>query len=308
MKPIKTYVRRMKPIKSYVRRMKLIKSYETPRLIVRLIANSFPIVMAGLIVAYAIGLGKFRDHSIFGATISGKAGELLWFATICGLSSMATLEVLKRVLGLRGLYQQRQILRWLVYQSNGDTGPRAFDELCSATGLTTNSKDSVSGILRPFQDAQGLFNLPMEQVAAQISEAAELAIARKGRESALVACLAGVSETPESGAEAPQVGVDEPPADDPTVSGNQTKDAGSLAQSVQAGVDALQISVGQRWRVYVRSTAVWVSGGIGILLVRSEGTVSTGGESVLILTALVLGGTFAWFARDLLALVERLRR
>jgi hypothetical protein len=79
------------------------------------------------------------------------------------------------------------------------------------------------------------------------------------------------------------------------------------ALRARAGIDALQISVGERWRRYVRSTAVWVSGVVAILLIR-YGDFAQASRPTFILTALLLGGVVAWFARDVSAGVERWRR
>jgi hypothetical protein len=75
---------------------------------------------------------------------------------------------------------------------------------------------------------------------------------------------------------------------------------------VRAGIDQLQVSIGHRWRRYVRSAAVGLSGLIGIAIVEAS-EVPTRQRGLDILAALLVGGFVAWFARDVAALVERLR-
>lgn len=63
---------------------------------------------------------------------------------------------------------------------------------------------------------------------------------------------------------------------------------------------------GYRWRNYVRSTAMWLSGLFGIAIVEASRV--TGPDRGLdILAALLVGGFFSWFARDITASIERLR-
>jgi hypothetical protein len=63
------------------------------------------LLIAGVVV---YGLTHVDGEHLSGASMSGQASNLLWFAILCGLGAAATIEVLKRILGFRGMYQLRQ--------------------------------------------------------------------------------------------------------------------------------------------------------------------------------------------------------
>jgi hypothetical protein len=81
---------------------------------------------------------------------------------------------------------------------------------------------------------------------------------------------------------------------------------GIVAQQLQAGIDTLQVSVGQRWRRYVRTAALLMSTAFAAVAVQQT-TIARGAKGAFILAALRLGGFFSWLLRDAVAVVERLR-
>lgn len=200
-----------------------------------------------------------------------------------GFASMAVIQVAKSLLGLRGLYQQRQLWIWF----GGRRGPAAYFELLEALNLLGHS---------PW----GIFDLPIEQLSAQISAAADFALTEPGRYQRFLASLIGsgtaipapASPAPAAATKAPTVGPE----------GDQT----AHHYYVRASIDRLQATLGYRWRNYVRSTAMWLSGLFGIAIVEASRV--TGLERGLdILAALLVGGFFSWLARDITASIERLR-
>jgi len=80
------------------------------------------------------------------------------------------------------------------------------------------------------------------------------------------------------------------------VSQSTTDDAedARLAHLVRTGINLLQISVGQRWTWYVRTTACWLSGLIGLLVVSSVDVEPPALRREYVLAALITGGFFAW--------------
>lgn len=214
-----------------------------------------------------------------GITLEGEADaairDLLWFALLCGLASSATIEILKRVFSLRGLYQRRQTKVWLANRTYQGLEP--FDELIDAMGLRRSS------------EATRVFNLPTEQLIAQVSAATDVLLARQGPEhppSRLVEALAGRH------------------GPSPEEDRNHER---FLAQRIEVGVDQLQISLSERWRGYVQSAALWVAGVYGIALEQTA-DISEDAGSLFVLAALLVGGMIAWTVRDLSAVIERARR
>jgi hypothetical protein len=231
-------------------------------------ANVVNAFLIGAIAVYA-----FARASVSSAVI---VRDLLWFTVACGLASFATIEAVKRLTGIRALYHERETKRWIerrAVRRNGEE-PDPFWMLLSVMGV---SDDRSPG------DRKRVFDLPAEQLAAQLSGAAEIAVATPDAYGPLVAAFAaGYGPTSRGGAY-------------------------ELAQRVRAGVDQLQISLSERWRRYVQGAALWLAGLYGILLTRVV-DVARDAEATYILAALVVGGPLAWLIRDATAAVERLRR
>jgi hypothetical protein len=123
-------------------------------------------------------------------------------------------------------------------------------------------------------ESKRVFNLPIEQLAGQIGAAADVALTARAEHPALISALAGEK--------APEDSVAPPPS-------REDDAAYRLAQRVRAGVDQLQISVGERWRQYVQGGAIWISGLYGIGLTHAADH-PVAAEPRYVLAALVLGG------------------
>lgn len=252
-----------------------------------LLSDSVNLILSGVVVVYAILVARggvaFRTGSI-----SQQVGTVLLFSLLCGLGAFGTIEILKRLTPIRGLYQRRQLLLWLDVRTDG-MGSEAMAELLNAMGLrrpTSTSQPTIKAAeLR-------VFNLPTEQLAAQVGAAADVALAAPTDEAAAHRWLiAGLSNVP--------------PQFDPAT-GEKEESPGDIrrSQRVEVGVDQLQISLGERWRRYVQGAALWISGAFGIGLIHATNQ----GAARYVLAAWLVGGLFAWAARDLAAVIERLRR
>lgn len=245
------------------------------------------VLMYGILSA--VREGSFRLAS---GPVSSQVRDILWFSLMCGAASAATIEVLKRIFRLRGAYQRRQTIQWL--QSRAPS-KEAFSEV-------SLELHSAMGTVRTF-------NLPIEQLAAQIGAAADIALSSPSRFPSLLACLAD-SSIPSSLLNPDRNGLDLPlhtEEDDPQRRNFVSETRIEFAQRVQSGVDQLQISVGERWRRYVQGTAVWLSGAFGIAL-SSTATSQSAVQPRHILAALIIGGPLAWILRDVAAVIERWRR
>jgi hypothetical protein len=259
-----------------------------------------------LVWAFAEGEPRLGDGSV-----STRVGELLWFALLCGMGAFATLEILKRVLAVRGYYQRIQTRRWLADRSG--RGDQAFDELLAAMGLNVQlTKERRLRGLRELSQEHRVFNLPTEQLAAQISAAADVALATKGRH--YVTFLAGVTGLSLRAVHAAFSELALGELSEPEL---RAVDQGSfgVSQWVRAGIDQLQISLAERWRRFLQSAALSIAGIYGVVLAReSVPTLAQGSqlrgtsESLFILAALIVGGMFAWILRDIAAALERTRR
>lgn len=240
-----------------------------------------PVLVAGVLVyVIAVASGGLAFDK---GSIAQQVRDLLWFALLCGIAASATIEVFKRVFQFRGRFQARETRTWLCERSQAEDG---YDQLLEAMGLSEGKRRTSAAVLR-------VFNLPTEQLTAQISAAADVALSAPDRYSKLIAGLTGDAPGPEA-------------PEQPEKSGIAEK-SGIVAQRVRAGVDQLQISLGERWRRQVQGAALWISAAFGILLI--EGSAGHAGvEARYALAALLVGGLLAWTLRDVAAVIERSRR
>jgi hypothetical protein len=253
---------------------------------------------------------------------------------------MAIVQVAKNLFNLRGLYQERQIRQWLADRGS-DHDYRSFSQLLEGLGLKAASQVPNKGEAQPTPDTgttslqttkwrwpsdadraevRRFFGLPIEQLTPQIGAVAELASA-EGNRLALLKSLAGKSgwpkidqfaartsgpsPTPAAGQPAAQTG-GQPVAQ----TGQEDEEVElrlELAHLIRGGLDQLQVSIGERWRHYARATAAWLSGALALIMSYVV-HLSPGVRTVSVLSALILGGFFSWLARDLVAVVERIRR
>ncbi len=212
-----------------------------------------------------------------GSTTSRQVGDLLMFALLCALASFAVVEVLKRLFNLRGWYQLERTRLWFAERTK-DEG-QAFRHLVDAMG--------VSDLPR---DVRQLFNLPTEQLAAQIGVAADVALTSPGRYEELIGGLTGRSFREGEGDKM-----------------EEDERLRHMAQRVRAGVDQLQITLGEEWRRSIQGAVMWIAGVFGIGFAFA-GDVGQAAHARYVLVALILGGVLAWTVRDLSRVVENARR
>jgi len=260
------------------------------------------------VVLYAFGRAIWSESLGLGdaGSSSSQVLDLLAFAVLCGLATFATIEVLKRVFDLRGRFQyartrdwiegrereralleaRREVERRLEEREEKGWRPEEFGEEESAFH---DLEDAMS--LGKGRDARRLFNLPTEQLAAQLGAAADLALMSRFRYPRLIAAFAGQFGS------GPDLNAD---LDD----GEAFRD---LAQRVRVGVDQLQITLGEDWRRLVQGAALWLAGLYGIAFAYA-GDIGSAAHPRYVLMALILGGVFAWVARDVTRVIENARR
>lgn len=202
-----------------------------------------------------VGIAFAWDRLSVGAFVppgrlTNVAGDIAAVSLLSGVSAFATIEVLKRTTSIRGLMQ-----RWFVQTWSYRSGHRyEVRDLVADLRFTS-------------------YDLPVEQLAAQIAAAAELtAMRRRSQE------------------------------DDSSRHG----DAFFQAQTLRVVIDDLQLDVGRRWRRFVQATALWLNGLYG-LLYSGRATEVYGSRLLYTVAAIGVGGTAAWVIRDVTAAIERRR-
>ena len=250
-----------------------------------MLAGVFPAVLIAAVAAFGILQLARRSHPATLPSAAGTAGHAFVVLLAAGFASMATIQVAKSLLGLRGVYQQRQIQLWFSRPSLSDDGGRNY-----------RGYEELRAALRLGQKSRGIFDLPIEQLSAQISIAADFASTMPLEFSHFLADLTAGSGT---------LAASRKSGNEPHAGTGDTAQI-ELHYYVRAGVDQLQATVGYRWRNYVRATAMWLSGLFGIVIVEAS-RVPPRERGLDILAALVIGGFISWFTRDITAAVERLR-
>ncbi|MGH6741484.1 MAG: hypothetical protein ACREDY_21075 [Bradyrhizobium sp.] len=234
-------------------------TYEEARWIRILLASALPLAL--IIVIAIVGIGEMIGGSRTAQSPAQTALQVFTVLLTAGFASMATIQVAKSQFGLRGLFQRRQLQRWF-----GDDGFQALRE-----ALSLSKKSEIS-----------IFDLPIEQLAAQISAAAEFVLTEPDGDDLFLYALTHPAS---------------PGVADDTLSQHYR---------LRAAIDQLQATVGYRWRNYVRSTAMWLSGLYGLAIVESS-QVAGFERGLDILASLLVGGFVSWLARDIVAAIERLR-
>ena len=233
-----------------------------------LFVGAFPI--AGVLVYAFVRLADEGKLRLAHGSVSGEVRALLWFALLSGLTSFAIIEGLNRVAQTRGRFQRWQTRRWFQERTRKTSlGWVAFDELLAAWHIG-------------YTESLRIFDLPPEQLAAQISSAVEATLSRGGADSALLQCFVGRDDATEEQVEFQR------------------------AQRVRLGIDQLQIALADRWRRTVQGAAIWVAGLVGIALAHAiDQPLST--EPSYVLAALLIGGPLAWLVHDFAALIQHAR-
>jgi len=299
----------------------------------------FPtLVGAGLpIVALVVGLivssrtSRFVVHREAFGLLTERSWAVLGFAAGIGIATAASIQVAKQILGVRSRFQQRWVMAWIGdrcaieplwsdWQEQNRHRTPAVEGLFDASGSPLVSPAVLAASQRSFAVAEleaailggfaqhelrHVFDLPIEQLSAQIGFAADLGLTRPQSNAELLLALMGPDRLSDIDSLLPPQRI----VDGRVIRTHSDNDTAyaNVAQGVRAGIDLMQISLGQRWKRGVRSSAVVVSGVIGVVAVFFV-RISWPTRGLFALAALVLGSFFAWLTRDLTAIVERVRR
>lgn len=308
------------------------ESKESPRNLITISRRRRPVITRLLAVLGACFLIVIILVDLFSSRIavtpeafdalSHRSWSLIGFAVVIGAASAATVQMLKQFLPVRAAFQRRWVMDWLgdrcaisalwadwlrQHESVAKDDSLAL-EIGSAQS-TAAAEELEAVLLGGFaqHDLQRVFNLPVEHLCAQVSAAADAALSRPDQYAELLLALAGPSSLTSIDTLAPPDNVTNGRIHRKRPSSVDSQSLALLAEGTRAGIDLLQISVGDQWRRTVRGAAVLLSGlfgAFGALLIHE----SASSRLLYILAALIFGGFFAWVIRDLTAIAERLRR
>lgn len=215
-----------------------------------------------------------------------------------GLIALSIIQALKYLSSLRGWFHRNEVARYL--SSYGSKSP-AWLELEAALG-TTSLQTKDLGMYQQTRNLRYFFDLPLEQLTGQISAAAELALSKPYDYQNLLKGLLHPQGTEQLGIVI-DAGVPEPGEESALV----IEARNHVGLLLQRAIDSMQIVIGHRWRWLLRALALCISFPIAVIGTQYAGIDGLDRAVVTILSTL-LGGFFAWVARDVIAVIERLRR
>lgn len=302
-------------------------------LIFALIIFGTTAILTGLVSgADAVGdYGQQLDH----------VWALLLTVAVSAAAATATLEIAKRAFLVRGDYQSRVFARWLTERHRvsieGETNDATREDRSPSSAPHEGSREQerpgpgqvlgrseLLGVFftialgKPLGEGSSdyferqrltFFNIPIEQLAAQISDVGDEVVLYPTRYRQLADALVGdarlvsklIREEPGKKTVNPDGGSE----DIPPVTRTFAEAREHANASLQRGVESFQILVSQRWRrgMYLASVTLSFLFGAGLSLVI------LGPESAAVgaLLSLTLGGFLSWVVRDIAAGIERWR-
>src|SRR5262245_58006991 len=303
------------------------------------------LLMLALSILLFAGLRIFGG--VFQQARDGAIEALLIQSAAIGVIVMASIQAVRAIIPVRSKFHRVRVSAWLGRSKDKLKVPADFKErmqkhiesdawLKAYIKPDTTEEDILHTLLqlttaeggdRP-EVSQAFFDLPLEQLCGQISAGAERAIVDPMANGPILLRLANAAgeedvlnffkahhelelKNPGDGSEPSN---SSPSSNMPSV-GEERKDErseafmrarASVEERVRRSIDCLQIESGFDWRRRLRALAVTLAAALGLTtaLIGKQFLASVPAA----IASGVVGGFFAMLARDLAAIVERLRR
>lgn len=227
--------------------------------------------------------------------------------------TMAVIQTAKNMLPLRQWFQRNCVNSWLAARA------RAARSASPAINVAQAETDLVR--LTTAGDSAALYSLPIDQLCGQINAATQIILDYPVHHWDVLRCLASQSNPddlasinpPNPATQLARRALLRKPAvtltDDEH---NQVDDIvaarNRLSHQIQRAVDALQISIGFRWKFWMQLASVVLSAVLAALaVVASSHSLSSAHAVCFIVLAAIFSGVLAPIARDLVAAVEQVR-
>ena len=297
------------------------------------------VLLSGIGLYLVTEIGKAVSLPSF-STQSRTALDFVWFTVADGALTMVLVQLCRLLVPIRGHFHRSVLHKWfgLAVQVEGySSGPvHAWADVMERVGLTSqqlSAADAVSqfekySLERSARDlwlnpsVPPMYDLPLEQLCAQVNSAAEAALEKPDESPQFLLCLVGIEGAPQllellpKGPSGPPTSDSQaavPPADSPSRDSLAAAQArGVLVRLIQRRIDAFHIAAGAAWRRKLRTAVVAVGVVLGLLLALS-GMSSAWSVSQVVyglygIIGGALGGFVAMVFRDLTAIVELKRR
>lgn len=227
--------------------------------------------------------------------------------------TMAAIQTAKNMLPLRQWFQRNCVNNWLTARA------RTARSASPAINVEQAKTDLIH--LTTAGDSVALYSLPIEQLCGQINAATQIILDYPVHHWDLLRCLASQSNPDD-------LAIINPPSlatqlvrrallRKPAVTlnedeHNQVDDLvaarNRLSHQIQRAVDALQISIGFRWKFWMQLVSIILSAALAVIAVVATGhTLSSAHAIWFIVLAAIFSGVLAPIARDLVAAIEQVR-
>lgn len=238
------------------------------RVVQVLLSGWLPVVMS----ACAVWVAALSSNGTWIDATRSHIPHLVLIIVLSGVGAMTIVELIKRLLPLRARFQHKHLRllitdEYLVDRRSGHA-PR---------GLLIEAMESLELRRGGATRVDSTFNLPPEQLIAQLSNAIDAELATRW------------NPVPPSGAEA-RTHMDE---------------IAEVRSAVTRTLDDLLIRLSLRWRHYLQATSMWLAAWVAYVLTEF-GDLDVQPVPAVV-GALLCGGAIAWTARDIAAGVESWR-
>lgn len=225
-----------------------------------------------------------------------------------GVVSMALLQTVKDTLPVRRWFQATWVRKWLTDQAKQASA-------IGAGGATANPVNAEADLVRlaTSGDRQALYDLPIEQVTAQMNAAAQIVLDFPWLHEDLFRCLAAQADE----ADLRRLLAAGPRDSGPRRELSQEEKSALIdarnrtTHQVQRCLDGLMISAGFRWKLALQLTSIVSSALLvwaGIMLAAKEPVELFVRHLPAYVAISILGGFLAPVARDLVAALQQLRK
>jgi hypothetical protein len=230
-----------------------------------------------------------------------------------GLVTMAFLQTVKDAFPVRRLFQRFWVRRWFVAQMEKTHRLGVISAASGPTELPGLPPEEDLLLLATGEDADAFYDLPIEQLCAQMNAAAAIVLDYPWRHERLLHALSAGASPPDIAALMAARPIAEKPRSEQTDEDRRrlsdTVDPrGRVGHQIQRNIDALQIAAGFRWKLVLQVISIALSGALVVVALWVFGTPPELANLWLYVLAAVLSGFLAPVARDLVAALQQLRK
>lgn len=262
-----------------------------------------PIATICLLALWIVWFATWKTISVIGLITTfyppNVALSLRAIAAV-GFLAMCLIQAIRFLIPVRSWFHQNKLRLWL--SSSTETDQEPGHSPGQELGATSSKDADFEQILNltNTKDPTAFFEMPIEQVCGQLSAVAELILSQPQTYKTLIVAFAG------SGASKDAKKLIQMPSAPLQTQSDDVRDR--VAYAIQRNIDAFQIAAGNSWRRCMRLAAIIVSAAIAYGAVSRRPEIRAWDVFMTALSVGLVAGFLASVFRDIVAIIERLRR